>query len=249
MAGCGKHFLANAICSELGATMFDLSPANIAGKYEGKAGKDMLIHLINKVSKLLQPSVIFIDGAEKPFYKKVPKEEKGMEPKNLAKLLPKITKAITKDDQVLVLGISQQPWAAKPRPMMKTYNKFILVPRPDYGNTYYYWFQTLMNYHSVNRDLDISSLAKLTQGYSIAAIKDAVKKVMTDRRIIDQVNRPLTPQELFEALIDVKPISKDDEAKYFTWFNKITPLGRKLTKFLTEQALLKEREQKLKKKT
>lgn len=43
--------LVHAICSETGAVLFDLTAANIAGKYPGKAGLIMLIHLINKVSK------------------------------------------------------------------------------------------------------------------------------------------------------------------------------------------------------
>lgn len=41
--------LVHAICSELGAVLFDLTPANIAGKYPGKTGLTMLVHLINKV--------------------------------------------------------------------------------------------------------------------------------------------------------------------------------------------------------
>ena len=45
----GKKMLVNAICTELGATLFDITPANIAGKYPGKSGLIMLIHLISKV--------------------------------------------------------------------------------------------------------------------------------------------------------------------------------------------------------
>lgn len=47
--GSGKKFLVNAICTELGATLFDITPANIAGKYPGKSGLIMLVHLISKV--------------------------------------------------------------------------------------------------------------------------------------------------------------------------------------------------------
>lgn len=48
---CGKNMLINAICTEIGAVLFDLSAVNIVGKYPGKTGLVMLIHLINKVSK------------------------------------------------------------------------------------------------------------------------------------------------------------------------------------------------------
>lgn len=47
--GSGKKLLVNAICTELGATLFDITPANIAGKYPGKSGLIMLVHLISKV--------------------------------------------------------------------------------------------------------------------------------------------------------------------------------------------------------
>ena len=49
----------------------DISPKNIAGKYPGKIGLKMFIHLINKVSKIVQPTVIFMDQADRPFSKKV----------------------------------------------------------------------------------------------------------------------------------------------------------------------------------
>lgn len=47
--GSGKKMLVNAICTELGAVLFDLTPSNIAGKYPGKSGLIMLLHLISKV--------------------------------------------------------------------------------------------------------------------------------------------------------------------------------------------------------
>lgn len=47
--GVGKKMLVQAICTEVGANMFDLSPANIAEKYPGKAGLNMLLHMVFKV--------------------------------------------------------------------------------------------------------------------------------------------------------------------------------------------------------
>ena len=52
MQGCGKSMLLNAICTELGATLFDLTATNIVGKYPGKSGLNMLLHLVSKVSKI-----------------------------------------------------------------------------------------------------------------------------------------------------------------------------------------------------
>lgn len=47
--GTGKKMLVHAICNETGANLFDLSPANLVGKYPGKDGLKMLMHLLFKV--------------------------------------------------------------------------------------------------------------------------------------------------------------------------------------------------------
>lgn len=89
----GKDMLIHAICNEAGAVLFDLTPSNIVGKYPGKSGLIMLIHLVLKVSRLLQPSIIYMDSAERPFVKKIPKTDKS-DPKRLKKDLPKIVKSM-----------------------------------------------------------------------------------------------------------------------------------------------------------
>lgn len=76
---CGKKMLAHIIANETGATMFDFSPANICGKYPGKDGLKMLMHLLSKVGKALQPVVIYIGDCEKQFAKKLKKEDKEVE--------------------------------------------------------------------------------------------------------------------------------------------------------------------------
>lgn len=84
----------------------------------------MLLHLINKMSRLLQPSIIFFDGAEAPFYKKVPKPERALEPKKMGKkLLKGIIKPILPEDRVMVLGITGKPWTAKAKPILKAFER------------------------------------------------------------------------------------------------------------------------------
>lgn len=64
--GSGKHTLVNAVCTELGATLFDLTSANIVGKYPGKSGLTMLLHLINKVAR--SRYIIFICAQSDSLY-------------------------------------------------------------------------------------------------------------------------------------------------------------------------------------
>lgn len=74
--GCGKKMLAHIIANETGATLFDLSPANILGKYPGKDGLKMLMHLISKVGKALEPTILLINNCEKQLAKKLSKADK-----------------------------------------------------------------------------------------------------------------------------------------------------------------------------
>lgn len=84
----------------------------------------MLVHLVNKMSRILQPSIVFIDGGEKPFYKKVPRFERSLDPKKMGKALFKqIVKPITPEDRVMVLAISAQPFAGRAGQMRKAFEK------------------------------------------------------------------------------------------------------------------------------
>ena len=108
-SGSGKTMLIHSICTELGATLFDLTATNIVGKYPGKSGLNMLLHLVIKVSKLMQPSIIYIDRAEKTFLKKVSKTDKS-DPKRLKKDLPRLVRSLTSEDRVMLIGVSRCPW-------------------------------------------------------------------------------------------------------------------------------------------
>lgn len=141
--GSGKKSLVYSICTEVGAVLFDLTPANIVGKYPGKSGLVMLMHLVLKVSRLLEPSVIFMDNAETPFMKKLPKGDRT-DPKRLKKDLPKLIKNIAEEDRILFIGTSHAPWESDQKLMQQTYNRFIYIPKPDYGTLSFVWQKLLM---------------------------------------------------------------------------------------------------------
>ncbi|KAK0180478.1 hypothetical protein PV327_006116 [Microctonus hyperodae] len=173
----GKKMLVHAICTELGATFFDISPSNIAGKYPGKSGLIMLLHLIGKVSRLLQPSVIFMDDAEKPFVKKVPKTDKS-DPKRLKKDLPKLIKSLTNEDRVIIIGTSHSPWDCDQKLLYQTYDKVIYIPRPDYGTMSMLWKDLLYKYSGINRQFDTSAMAKICDGFTVGTVIRTIDEVI-----------------------------------------------------------------------
>ncbi|XP_040896572.1 dynein regulatory complex protein 11 [Toxotes jaculatrix] len=232
-SGVGKKMLVHAICHETGANLFDLSPLNTAGKYPGKSGLAMMLHIVFKVARLLQPSVIWIEDAEKMFYKKVPKEEKELDPKRLKKDLPKSLKLIKGEDRVLIVGTTKDPQSADIKSLCKMYNKIILIPRPDYGSRYILWKQLIKKQGGeITNALDLSSLAKISDGYTPGHMVQVIQSVVTKRRILQQANRPLTAAEFVSPLAKIDPVFQEEEEALKNWYAK-TPLGKKRIKAAT----------------
>uniref|UniRef100_A0A674IP80 AAA+ ATPase domain-containing protein n=1 Tax=Terrapene triunguis TaxID=2587831 RepID=A0A674IP80_9SAUR len=213
--GVGKKMLVHALCTETGANLFNLSASNIAGKYPGKSGLQMMLHMVFKVAKQLQPSVIWIGDAEKTFYKKVPKSEKEMEPKRLKKNLPKILKSLKAEDRVLVVGTTQRPFDADLRPFCRVYKKILLIPRPDYASRFVLWKHIILqNGGAVTKSLSISCLAKVSDGFTQGHIVYAVQTVLSERRLRQMTNKPLTAAEFLSSLARQDPVYKEEEETY-----------------------------------
>ncbi|XP_026117912.1 dynein regulatory complex protein 11 isoform X1 [Carassius auratus] len=226
-AGVGKKMLVHSLCTETGANLFDLSPATLAGKYPGKSGLQYLLHMVFKVARQLQPSVIWIGDAEKTFYKKVPKLEKEMEPKRLKKSLPKVLKSIKSEDRVLVVGTTRRPFDADIKPFCKVYKKIILIPRPDYASRFTLWKELLQaGGAQLGPKLDLSSLAKVTDGYTQGHILQAIQTVLNSHRLNQQTKRPLTAVEFIPPLARQDPVYKEEEEAFKAWYTR-TPLGKK----------------------
>jgi SpoVK/Ycf46/Vps4 family AAA+-type ATPase len=179
----GKKMLVHAVCTETGANFFDLSPANIAGRYPGKAGLAMLTHMVFKVARALQPSIVYIGDAEKTWMKKIPKTDKS-DPKRLKKDLPKTLKTLKPEDRVLIMGVSKQPFNAEVKGLCGVYHRLILVPRPSYPSRFVIWRRLITkNSGRLTELLDLSSLAKISDGYTAGHINTVCKEVLTERRI------------------------------------------------------------------
>uniref|UniRef100_A0A8C2RXQ1 ATPase AAA-type core domain-containing protein n=1 Tax=Capra hircus TaxID=9925 RepID=A0A8C2RXQ1_CAPHI len=214
-SGVGKKMLVHAICTETGANLFNLSAANITGKYPGKSGLQMMLHVVFKVARTLQPSVVWIGDTEKTFYKKVPHAERKMEPKRLKKQLPKMLKLLKPDDRILIVGTTKRPFDAELQPFCKAYQKIILVPRPDYASRYVLWKEIIQRHGGIITDtLSVSCLAKITDGFTQGHIVQVVKEVLTERRLRQQSHKPLTALEFVTSLTSMNPVYQEEEDSF-----------------------------------
>ncbi|XP_045876049.1 IQ and AAA domain-containing protein 1-like [Meles meles] len=234
-SGMGKKMLVKAVCTETGANLFDLSPSTLQGKYPGKMGTQMIVHIVFKVARLLQPSVIWIGNAEKNFYKKVPKEEKEMDPKRIKKDLAKALRLLSPADRVMLIGTSDQPQLADLKGLCRTYERILLMPRPDYASRFVLWRQMIAAQGvQVAPNLDISALAKVSDGYTPGHILQAIHSVLTERRVLQLSKRPLVASEFLGHLAKLEPVYREEEESLKDWYFK-TPLGKRKVKLIKDQ--------------
>uniref|UniRef100_A0A663M1V1 IQ motif containing with AAA domain 1 n=1 Tax=Athene cunicularia TaxID=194338 RepID=A0A663M1V1_ATHCN len=213
--GVGKKMLVHAICTETGANLFNLSASNIAGKYPGKNGVQMMLHMVLKVAKQLQPSVVWIGDTEKIFSKAVPKAEEENNPKQLEKFLPKFLKALKAQDRVLLVGTTNRPFDANLKPFCKVYQKIILIPRPDYASRFVLWKHIILqNGGEITNLLNISCLAKVSDGFTQGHIVQAVQAVLSELRLLQMTRKPLKTAEFMTSLARQDPVYKEEEETF-----------------------------------
>lgn len=63
----------------------------------------------------------------------------------------------------------------------------------------------------VTRALDLSSLAKISDGYTPGHMVRVIQSVVTKRRILQQANRPLTAAEFVAPLAKIDPVFQEEE--------------------------------------
>ena len=175
---CGKKFLVEALCTDMDALMFDLSPINVAPIQDIKKTLD----LVMKMAKTFEPSVIFIDGAHKPFIRKMTDDEKAENPKKLGSyLLKSIVKKLTNEDAVMLMSTTNQPFNCNFEQLKQCYEKIIMFPPTlDYGTALMAWNKGLELKNIYN--FDSSALARVTRNYTIGEILEMINDHLNIRR-------------------------------------------------------------------
>ncbi|KAM7049669.1 dynein regulatory complex protein 11 isoform 2-T2 [Acridotheres tristis] len=225
-AGVGKKMLVHAICTETGANLFNLTPSNIAGKYPGRDALIMMLHMILKVGKELQPSVVWIGDTERMFSKGAPKGEDEVNSKRLAKLLPQFLRAVKPKDRVLLVGTSSRPFDANLGPFCKVYQKIILVPKPDYLTRFALWkHYILQSGGTLTKLLNLNCLAQVSDGFTQGHVVDVVHTVLTELRLLQMARKPLRTAEFVTSLARHDPVYREEEETFQAWYAK-TPLGK-----------------------
>lgn len=178
---CGKKFLVEAICSEMDAIIFDISPKNI----KDIENMPKFLNLVMGMAKKFQPSVILVDGAHKPFIRKMTEKVKPENPKKLGKFLAKfVVKQLTAEDAVVLIGTTNEPWNCNAASLKSCYEKFLSFPtKLDYQTAMTAWRKGLEKKRIFN--FDASSLGEVTRNFTTGDILDAIDShVSLKRRVM-----------------------------------------------------------------
>lgn len=117
--------------------------------------------------------------------------------------------------------------------MTATYQKMLVLTAPDYTQRYWLWKELITKKGGKiggwSDRFDLSSLTKVSDGFSAGHINYAIEQVLTEPRVIQQRKKPLQPVEFVPFLAKCTPIFNQEGEAFFQWYAK-TPTGKKRTR-------------------
>ncbi|ELK05169.1 IQ and AAA domain-containing protein 1-like protein [Pteropus alecto] len=158
-----------------------------------------------------------------------------MDPKRIKKDLTKALRLLSPGDRVMLIGTTDRPQLAEMKGLCRTYERILLMPRPDYASRYVLWKHMLeAQVSQAAQSLDISALAKVSDGYTPGHIVQAIQSVLTERRLLQLSKRPLVASEFLGHLAKLEPVYREEEEALKDWYFK-TPMGKKMMKLSKDQ--------------
>lgn len=116
----------------------------------------------------------------------------------------------------------------------------------DYNSLFLFYQNLLMKYHGIDRNIDLSCLAKLSIGLPLEFIRQSVENVLNVRRRSQLLFKPLNQMEIMEELFKYNGPGEKIVEKFRQFENK-TPLGMRKMAMLLERKKERQRREKVKK--
>ncbi len=223
--GCGKTYLSKAVASEVNATFYNVSAANIVSKWLGESEK--LVKALFDLARRSQPAIIFMDELDAIGTARSG-EDVGGERRMKTQLLVEIEGLGSKENErILVLAATNLPWQLDPA-LLSRFEKKLYVPLPDHEARKAI-FQSHLQDIDLDPSVDLNELAELTEGYSGRDISILCREAaMTPIRELAKsgaINtsgeiyvRAVVREDFIKALEKIKPSATPELiAKYEKW--------------------------------
>lgn len=181
------------------AVFINLSPEKVCNFSQDM---DMFLHIVMKVAREFQPTILYIEEAHRVFHKKIPPEEKDILPTLLAPYIQKkILKPIKKSDKIVLLGTTSLPWMAKPL-LKRNFQKILLIPKCDYGTCFLLWLDLMTeNAPEALENYAYSALAKIMKAYNSGDVANSVSNTLSVSRKMRLKAEALDPMEFLEYFL------------------------------------------------
>ncbi|XP_054455996.1 spastin isoform X2 [Anoplopoma fimbria] len=225
--GNGKTMLAKAVAAESNSTFFNISAASLTSKYVGEGEK--LVRALFAVARELQPSVIFMDEIDSLLCERREGEHEASRRLKTEFLLEFDGVQSRGDDRVLVMGATNRPQDLD-EAVLRRFAKRVYVALPD-GETRLTLLKNLLEKHRnpLSKN-ELSSLAKLTAGYSgsdlTSLAKDAalgpIRELGPDqvRSMAASEMRNIKMKDFEDSLKRIKPTVSSATLNMYTKWNK-----------------------------
>ena len=249
--GTGKTLLAKAVAAMGGVTFFNCGCSTLTSKYRGESEK--LVRCLFRLARVHAPSIIFFDEVDALVSSRGADGEHEASRRFKSELLSQMdgiaatpgSVSATRDDMteeedsesmggtVMVLATTNSPWDLDDA-MRRRLEKRIYVPLPD-AEAREQMFAIHLRGVTLAKDVELSSLAAQTDGFSGADIKCACRdaSLMPMRRLVkDKTTREIkemkergeldraqiTLADFVSALSKTSPsVAASDIAKYEKW--------------------------------
>ncbi|MGQ4910802.1 MAG: AAA family ATPase [Candidatus Thorarchaeota archaeon] len=225
-AGCGKTLIAKAVASEVNATFFNVSAANIVSKWLGES--ERLVRSLFDLARKSQPAIIFIDELDSIGVSRSG-DDVGGERRLKTQLLTEL-QGLGSDmnNRITLIGATNLPWELD-FALRSRFEKKIHVPLPSREGRAVI-FEIHMEDIEVSPTVDYEELADLTEGYSgrdisVVCREAAMEPIrelqrmgrMDDEREILDV-RPVSREDLLKAIENIRPATPPEDVKrYIDW--------------------------------
>jgi vacuolar protein-sorting-associated protein 4 len=215
-AGCGKTLVAKAVASEVNATFFNVSAANIVSKWLGES--ERLVMNLFELARKNQPAIIFIDELDSIGISRSG-DDVGGERRLKTQLLTELQGLASKEDErITLIGATNLPWELD-FALRSRFEKKIHVPLPS-KEARSVIFDVHMEDVEVSPTVDYDEFADLTEGYSGRDISVVCREAaMEPIRDLQRSGRMDDEQEI----LDIRPVSRDDFLRAIENIRPATP--------------------------
>lgn len=206
--GCGKTFIAKALAGELGARFMSIGIADVLDMYVGESERKL--HELFETARSRAPTLLFFDEVDALGQRRT--QLRGSAGRNVVnQLLAELDGMQSQNQQVFVLGATNQPWDLDPairRP--GRFDRMVFIPPPDKVAR-----KAILELKLASRptspQLNISLLAEQTTSFSgadLEALVNAATELAIEQAIASNTEVPINDHMLQQARHDMRPSTR-----------------------------------------